>query len=287
MRQGVLFSALLHLTVLVLFLVGPFSFSPQADLAPPIPIEIISALDLSEPEPEPEPVAELPPPAPKPIPIAPEPEPEPVVEPEPEPEVAELEPVPEPEPEPLVEPEPEPEPEPEEKLAEIPPKPVRKPQTQVAMADEKEEEEPPPPEDRLTSILRNVDKLRDQASEKETQVVERSQSQTARPVSVIEQMTMIRTIQRQMARCWQIEPGARDAESLVVEIRVVLNPDATVRDAQIIDFQRMFSDSFFRSAAENARRAIFRCSPFELPANKYQVWREMTLKFDPRRMFGG
>ncbi len=287
MRQGVLFSALLHLTVLVLFLVGPFSFSPQADLAPPIPIEIISALDLSEPEPEPEPVAELPPPAPKPIPIAPEPEPEPVVEPEPEPEVAELEPVPEPEPEPLVEPEPEPEPEPEEKLAEIPPKPVRKPQTQVAMADEKEEEEEPPPEDRLTSILRNVDKLRDQADEKETQVVERSQSQTARPVSAIEQMTMIRTIQRQMARCWQIEPGARDAESLVVEIRVVLNPDATVRDAQIIDFQRMFSDSFFRSAAENARRAIFRCSPFELPANKYQVWREMTLKFDPRRMFGG
>ena len=286
MRRGVLFSVLLHLTVFVLFVVGPFSFSPQADVAPPIPIEIVSFLELSEPEPEPEPepVAELPPPTPKPVPIAPEPEPEPVpaVEPEPEPELAELEP--EPEPEPVVEPEPEPEP--EEKPAEIPPKPARKPQTQVAMADEKKQEETQP-EDRLTSILRNVDKLRDKADKKETQVAERSQPQTTRPVSAIEQMTMVRTIQRQMARCWQIEPGARDAESLVVEIRVVLNPDASVRDARIIDFERMFSDSFFRSAAENARRAIYRCSPFDLPANKYEVWREMTLKFDPRLMFGG
>ena len=98
---------------------------------------------------------------------------------------------------------------------------------------------------------------------------------------------MVRAIQQQMARCWRIDAGARDAESLIVEIRVVLNPDATVRNAQIVDFERMFRDSFFRSAAENARRAILRCSPFTLPANKYEVWRDLTLRFDPSRMFGG
>jgi hypothetical protein len=49
----------------------------------------------------------------------------------------------------------------------------------------------------------------------------------------------------------------------------------------------MFRDSFFRSAAENARRAILRCSPFTLPPNKYEVWRDLTLRFDPSRMFGG
>jgi hypothetical protein len=152
------------------------------------------------------------------------------------------------------------------------------------MADKKKEE---PPEDRLTSILRNVENLKDKAQSEETQQADISQAQPASQGSAIERMTMARAIQQQMARCWQVEPGARDAESLIVEIRVVLNPDATVRDATIVDFERMFSDSFYRSAAENARRAIFRCSPFDLPTNKYGVWRDLTLKFDPSHMFGG
>ena len=66
-----------------------------------------------------------------------------------------------------------------------------------------------------------------------------------------------------------------------------LNPDASVRDARIVEFERMFSDTFFRSAAENARRAIFRCSPFDLPPGMYEVWRDLTLRFDPRMMLGG
>ncbi len=276
MRNGALFSALLHLSVLVLLVIGPFSFAPDAALAPLIPIEIVSVVEQSEPEPEP--VAEIPPPAPKPPTPEPEPEPEPepVAEPIPEPE-------PEAEPEPIPEPEPVKEPEPEPEQLKTPPKPKPKPKTQVAMADKKEE----PPEDRLTSILRNVENMKNKTQSEETQQADISQARPVSQGSAIERMTMARAIQQQMARCWQIEPGARDAESLIVEIRVVLNPDATVRAAQIVDFERMFSDSFFRSAAENARRAIFRCSPFNLPTNKYGVWRDLTLKFDPRYMFGG
>ncbi len=276
MRNGALFSALLHLSVLVLLVIGPFSFAPDAALAPLIPIEIVSIVEQSEPEPEP--VAEIPPPAPKPPTPEPEPEPEPepVAEPIPEPE-------PEAEPEPIPEPEPVKEPEPEPEQLKTPPKPKPKPKTQVAMADKKEE----PPEDRLTSILRNVENMKNKTQSEETQQADISQARPVSQGSAIERMTMARAIQQQMARCWQIEPGARDAESLIVEIRVVLNPDATVRAAQIVNFERMFSDSFFRSAAENARRAIFRCSPFNLPTNKYGVWRDLTLKFDPRYMFGG
>jgi len=277
MRNGALFSALLHLSVLLLLIIGPFSFAPDAALAPLISIEIVSVVEQSKPEPEP--VAEIPPPAPKPPTPEPEPEPEPVAEPIPEPE-PEAEPEPIPEPEPVKEPEPEP-----EKLKTPPkPKPKPKPKTQVAMADKKKEE---PPEDRLASILRNVENLKNKAQSEETQQADISQTRPASQGSAIERMTMARAIQQQMARCWQIEPGARDAESLIVEIRVKLNPDATVRAADIVDFERMFRDSFYRSAAENARRAILRCSPFDLPTNKYDVWRELTLKFDPSHMFGG
>ncbi len=278
MRQGAIYSALLHVSVLVMLLVGLPSMAPDALLAPPIPIEIVTAVEQpepkpeTEPEPEPEPVAELPPPAPKPEPIPePEPEPEPIP-------IAEAKPEPEPEPEPP----PKPEPKVEEPKAKIPPKPKMKPLQQVAEKDKKKEE---PPEDRLTSILKNVEKLKDQAPTN-NQLADASQGRSTQ-VSSIEQDAMVRAIQQQMARCWRIDAGARDAESLIVEIRVVLNPDATVRDAQIVDFERMFRDSYFRSAAENARRAILKCSPFRLPANKYEVWRDLTLRFDPSRMFGG
>jgi outer membrane biosynthesis protein TonB len=278
MRQGAIYSALLHVSVLVVLLIGLPSMAPDALLAPPIPIEIVTFVEQpepkpeTEPEPEPEPVAELPPPAPKPEPIPePEPEPEPIP-------LAEAKPEPEPEPEPP----PKPEPKVEEPKAKIPPKPKMKPLQQVAEKDKKKEE---PPEDRLTSILKNVEKLKDQAPTN-NQLADASQARTS-SASSIEQNAMVQAIQKQMARCWRIDAGARDAESLIVEIRVVLNPDATVRDAQIVDFERMFRDSYFRSAAENARRAILQCSPFRLPANKYEVWRDLTLRFDPSRMFGG
>ncbi len=308
MRQGAIFSAILHGSLLVLLVAGLPSIAPEAVLAPPIPIEIVALSELPEPapepepepelepepEPEPEPVAELPPEAPE-----PEPLPEPEVEPEPEP-VPVAEAVPEPEPLP----EPEPEPEPEIPVVKTPPKPKSKPERQVAEAkpepkpqpepepepekQEAKKEEPKkeePKEDRLTSILRNVEKLKDKKPEAQQQ----AENSTNRPVqtSAIEQNAMVRAIQRQMARCWRIDAGARDAENLVVEIRVVLNPDASVRAAQIVDFERMFHDTYFQTAAENARRAVLRCSPFDLPANKYEVWRDLVLRFDPSQMFGG
>jgi hypothetical protein len=72
----------------------------------------------------------------------------------------------------------------------------------------------------------------------------------------------------------------------VVEIYVVLNPDGTVRRADILDGERMNRDAYFRSAAENARRAIYNCSPFTLPLKKFRDWQELTLTFNPEEMFG-
>ena len=60
----------------------------------------------------------------------------------------------------------------------------------------------------------------------------------------------------------------------------------SVRRTDIVDVVRMVQNAYFRSAAENAKRAINVCSPFRLPQGKYQVWRELTLRFNPREMFG-
>ncbi len=255
----------------------PSSVDPLAHTV--IPIEMI-LLDEKEPEPKPEPeqMAEE---------VAPEPEP-PKQEAKAVPEPVAPEPEPEPEPEPLpeVKPEPEPEPEPEKLVKPPPPKPKRRPDIKVAMPDKHKKKEPPKP-DQLTSILRNVEKLRDQPTRRrEPMAKAQIQGAANLSASALEQNEMARAIQAQLRNCWRIDPGARGAADIVIEIKVLLNQDGSVRRVDIVDVVRMVQDGFFRSAAENAKRAINRCSPFQLPPRKYEIWRQLTLRFDPRQMFG-
>ena len=65
-------------------------------------------------------------------------------------------------------------------------------------------------------------------------------------------MSEVDALRAQIARCWSIPAGARDAENLIVEIRVEMNPDMTVRRADIVDKARMNRDPFYRTAAESA-----------------------------------
>lgn len=291
MRNGAILSGVLHLTIFLVLVFGLPSFVTPLEVAPPIPVELVvleEAPEVSEPEPvkeaepEPEPEPEPIEQAKAPPPPAPAVEQPPVVEPEPEPEPEVVELVEEPEP-PAPQPEAKPEaPEPPTPAA---PKPTRKPKVTVVMPEEEKTEEPP--ETDFSSVLANIDELRSETAARPSTQTQTAERPSAPQASQLEQMEMVRAIQRQLASCWQLEPGARDAASMIVEIRVALNPNGAVRDAQIVDSLRMTSDSFFRSAAENARRAVYRCSPFDLPPRKYEIWQVMTLRFDPSRMFGG
>ena len=324
MLLGAVISGLLHLIILVVLVIGLPALFPPEEYAAPIPVELVAVEELEiedAPESEPEVVEQdLPPDSPPPsapppdspqqqalltppdeAPPTPEPDlepdslavPEPVVEPEPEPEVPEaLEPEPEAIPEEIVEPEPEdqpeetlePEPEPEP-AQRSPPTPRRKPKVEVAKAEPKREEPPQEqPQQDFASILKNVEKLKEPpAPDSRTREAEPA----ARQPSRIQQDQMVRAIQQRLQTCWRLEPGARNAEALAVRVTVHFNPDGTVRDIQFADRQRIATDNFFRSAAENARRAILKCQPFNLPVREYFVWQRVNLNFDPRRMFGG
>ena len=99
-------------------------------------------------------------------------------------------------------------------------------------------------------------------------------------------MSEIDVLRQQIAGCWNIAAGARQAESLSVEIEMRMNPDATVRTARVVDGVRMNSDPFFRAAAESALRALSHpdCIPLKLPVGKYEVWKSFTFNFDPKNM---
>lgn len=263
---------------------------------PPEPEPVAAPEPEPEPQPAPEPepapqVAALPPePEPEPEPEPAPPEPEPVVEPEPEPEPKQ-EAEPEPEPEPKVEPQPEPQ------LAQVkvPKKPKRKPKntfdlTSVLKTLEEKEQKPrvqPKPDEPkdekekkpaadtflsdVASVLKNADSAKFDPTREVTQLE-------------IDQWRAL--IRRKVGRCWNPPVGAPGAEQLRVELSLTLAPDGSVKTAEVADTARLLTDRFYRSAAEAARRAVLNplCNKFELPPDRYQVWKDMKFRFDPSEL---
>lgn len=107
------------------------------------------------------------------------------------------------------------------------------------------------------------------------------------PLGVKMTMSEEDALRRQLEGCWSPPMGAKDAETLKVDIFMVINADRTLQQARVVDTARYNSDSFFRAAADSAMRAVQndKCSPFQLPPDKYDTWKSTTVTFDPSQMF--
>ncbi|WP_274423077.1 hypothetical protein [Chelativorans sp. YIM 93263] len=88
----------------------------------------------------------------------------------------------------------------------------------------------------------------------------------------------------QIQRCWNVPAGAQGAENLRVSLKFSLNPSGEVEGTPQIT-EGGGGSGVMRAAAESARRAILRCAPYELPAEKYDAWADVIVNFDPRDMF--
>jgi outer membrane biosynthesis protein TonB len=93
-------------------------------------------------------------------------------------------------------------------------------------------------------------------------------------------------LRRQIEQCWNPPVGARDAQSLVVEVVIDVNADRTVSNAEVVDKFKYATDPFFRAAADAAIRAVRnpKCNPLELAPDKYEQWKRINFTFDPRDM---
>ena len=100
----------------------------------------------------------------------------------------------------------------------------------------------------------------------------------------------IDAIKQQIERCWLVPAaiGAKDVEKMVVQIRIKLNPDGRLRESRITDRFRLETNATYKAVAESALRAIRnpRCSKFNLPLAKYEIWRDIVLQFNPGEMVG-
>lgn len=162
--------------------------------------------------------------------------------------------------------------------------------------EEKKKEEKPKPkkEDDLAAVLKSVKETAQKKQDDATPAKEPSEKDSSAsrsnstkynpdlPLSVSE----VDAIRNQFIKCWSVPAGAKDGYSLVVVLRVLVNQDGAVTDVKLAkDHSRYNGESFFRAAADSAIRAVWRCSPLQnLPADKYDRWRDMELTFDPKEM---
>ena len=97
---------------------------------------------------------------------------------------------------------------------------------------------------------------------------------------------LVAAISRQITPCWNIPVAAQGVGGLRAELNIVLGQDGSVQSVTATDAARMGSDPVFRAFAESAMRAVRACAPLKLPAESYQLWRNIIFNFDPQRLTG-
>jgi outer membrane biosynthesis protein TonB len=245
-----------------------FTFSHRLDISdespPVVPVDLVTIAPKTNVRaavrPQPRVAPEPTPPVPKamPAPTPPQPQPQPVEE---KPKEAAAEPI-----------------------VEAPrPAPRHKPRP----PEEKKEEKKSFDVDKVLALLNKV-----APSQQAAAPIARSAARTVRGIG--EQTAMTADLQdalrSQIQPCWNPPVGAPHPERLIVSFDLVLNPDGSVAQPPQLTGDSTTAahrDSFVEAAAEAARRAIYTCAPYKLPADRYQEWRESVFTFDPRQMLGG
>jgi outer membrane biosynthesis protein TonB len=251
LKRSLVVSAVLHLLLLLVVIFGlPHFFTPlPTPPHPPVPFQIVELAELTNTRVE---------------------QPEPAKPPEPPP--------------------PPPTPKPEQVQMQTP-QPAETAPEALKPAEKPKPVENKPQQQAFTKLLKNLETSKKTEAPKAEETKPDSKS-TAQPMSAAPSLSNRLTIseedalRRQIAQCWNMPIGARDAQNLVVEVSITVNPDRTVQSAEIVDKGRMLTDSFFRAAAESALRALYnpRCTPLELPDGKYEQWKAIDFTFDPREM---
>jgi outer membrane biosynthesis protein TonB len=117
------------------------------------------------------------------------------------------------------------------------------------------------------------------ASEEEPAKV-RGQSNGSEAAMSVNEIDALRA---RIAQCWSPPPGGLGAEQIVVKLRLKLNEDGTLVGYPSV--ANSGSSPFFQAAADSAVRAVYQCQPYALPSDKYALWRDMILNFDPSDMY--
>ncbi|WP_419908799.1 hypothetical protein [Hoeflea sp.] len=88
----------------------------------------------------------------------------------------------------------------------------------------------------------------------------------------------------QIQRCWTIRPGMVDGEDVRVRVTMRLDRNGDI-DGQPVVETSGGAANVRRVLSGDARRAVLRCAPYNLPTEKYETWADVVVNFDPSQLF--
>jgi outer membrane biosynthesis protein TonB len=168
------------------------------------------------------------------------------------------------------------------------PKPEKKAE---AKTEPKTEPKAPPKKEQPKFDPRNVAALLDKRTPQRlaaTGDVVNSNVGIGAPNASANQLSLseIDAFRRHLRNCWNPPAGAPTTKRIVVPITIELKMDRTLAKEPKVEMRA--TDPYSLAMIESARRAIIQCQPytmFSLP--KYEIWKELSIDFDPIEMFGG
>jgi len=172
------------------------------------------------------------------------------------------------------------------------PKPKEKPpEKKVEKPEDKKEDKKKTKDESLDAILKAV-KATAQKEKKDKEKTDADSSKSKSFSSKFDptlQLSMSEkdAIMSQIAKCWSVPAGVKDAQNLVVVVMAEFNSDGSYIRVELNDEgkSRYGRENNFRAAADSAIRAVKMCSPLRgLPAERFNGWREMELSFNPKFM---
>lgn len=94
--------------------------------------------------------------------------------------------------------------------------------------------------------------------------------------------TIIDALVQRVRECWTVPPGAREA-NIIVKVAFGLNTDGSV--IGVPEIMNPEEDPLFIATANSAVAAVLECQTYNfLPADQYELWKDLIINFNPDMM---
>ena len=187
-------------------------------------------------------------------------------------------------------------------------KPITKPQIQKQKIKAIKNKTNP---NALTSVLKTLEKIKETQKQNKIEEIKKikeekiekqkrkdefaamknivSNAMSSKPKNLLKPfgVSEIDILKKHISEYWSPPIGASGAENLIVDIFMEFNKEGYILKAEWVNKGFNVNNSFYKAAANAAIRAVKDAEPMPLPISKFSQWKTLTLRFDPKKMFGG
>ena len=187
-------------------------------------------------------------------------------------------------------------------------KPITKPQIQKQKIKAIKNKTNP---NALTSVLKTLEKIKETQKQNKIEEIKKikeekiekqkrkdefaamknivSNAMSSKPKNLLKPfgVSEIDILKKHISEYWSPPIGASGAENLIVDIFMEFNKEGFILKAEWVNKGFNANNSFYKAAANAAIRAVKDAEPMPLPISKFSQWKTLTLRFDPKKMFGG